>query len=68
MALAGQTHDLATTLATLSEMYQQQAEMRIGSIPVLLTPLLVILVGVMVGTVILGLFLPFLSLISALMR
>jgi type IV pilus assembly protein PilC len=56
-------HDLAATLETLSEMYQQQAEVRAGMIPALLTPLLVILVAIVIGFVILGLFFPLISLI-----
>jgi type IV pilus assembly protein PilC len=68
IALASQTNDLSTTLATLSDMYQQQAETRLTAIPGLLTPVLVILVGLVIGTVIIGLFLPFVTLISALMR
>jgi type IV pilus assembly protein PilC len=63
-----QTHDLAMTLGTLSDMYQQQAETRLGAIPGLLTPLLVIIVGIVVGTVILAMFLPFITLISGLMH
>jgi type IV pilus assembly protein PilC len=69
IALASQqSHDLPTTLGTLSEMYQQQAETRLGTIPGLLTPLLIILVGLVIGTVILALFLPFITLITALMH
>ena len=43
MTLAAQNSDLPRTLATLSEMYQQQAETRLNLIPGLLTPLLILL-------------------------
>ena len=66
MALSDRSHDLAATLATLSEMYQQQAEVRLGMIPGVLTPMLIILVALLVGVVIMGLFLPFLALIRSL--
>lgn len=64
MALASQNGNLPAALATLSEMYQQQAEVRMGLIPGLLTPLLVILIALIIGTVVLALFLPMISLIQ----
>ena len=64
MTLAQQNNDLPRTLATLSEMYQQQAETRLNLIPGVLMPLLVLLMAVLIGTVILGLFMPFISLIQ----
>jgi type IV pilus assembly protein PilC len=65
MALAGE--DLAATLATLSQMYQQQAEMRLALLPGILTPILVVLMAGVIGCVIAALFLPFLQLLSMLM-
>ena len=66
ITLAGNTGDLPRTLGTLSDMYQQQAENRLNLLPGLLTPLLILLVAVMIGIVVLGLFLPFISLIQTL--
>lgn len=57
--------DLAGTLGTLAEMYQQQAEVRLNLIPAILTPLLLIVTAMIIGLVILGLFAPLISLIQA---
>ena len=65
ISLASESGDLPRTLATLSEMYQQQAETRLNLIPGLLTPVLILLVSLLIGLVILGLFLPFITLIQS---
>jgi type IV pilus assembly protein PilC len=62
--LAAGHHDLPSTLRTLSEMYERQAELRTSAIPAILTPILVIGVAVSVGFVILALLMPVLSLIE----
>ncbi|MEA2736605.1 MAG: type pilus assembly protein PilC [Humisphaera sp.] len=64
MTLAGQNGELPRTLATLSEMYEQQAESRLNLIPGLLTPLLILFVAFLIGIVILSLFAPIISLIQ----
>jgi type IV pilus assembly protein PilC len=66
MALSSDQHELGSTLGTLGEMYQQQAESRLAMLPGLLTPLLIIIIAIVIGFVILGLFAPFLSLIQTL--
>jgi type II secretory pathway component PulF len=43
-------------------MYQQQAEMRLASLQTVLTPILILLLAVMIGVVVLGLFAPMVSL------
>jgi type IV pilus assembly protein PilC len=65
MSLSIPNQDLAATLGTLSEMYQQQAETRMALLPSLLTPVMLILVAVVIGFVVLSLFLPFITLIQA---
>ena len=50
---------LPQTLATLSNMYQQQAQARVGAIPAILTPLLLTLLTGVIGFIILAMFLPF---------
>src|SRR5688572_17181769 len=65
LELAQSHHDLPTTLATLAQMYQQQAETRLNMIPSILTPLLLILTALAIGFVVLGLFAPFLSLLQS---
>jgi type IV pilus assembly protein PilC len=64
LALGGERHDLPSTLGTLSEMYQQQAETRLVMVPGLLAPVLVILMACVIGVVILAMFLPFLTLVQ----
>jgi len=66
MTLGQQNNDLPRTLATLSEMYQQQAETRLNLVPGVLTPLLIVLMAMLIGMVILGLFMPFIGLIQSL--
>ncbi|HEX8525091.1 MAG TPA: type II secretion system F family protein [Tepidisphaeraceae bacterium] len=66
MSLATENRDLPVMLGTLSEMYQQQAESRLSVIPAVLTPMLILVVGLVILMVILGLFLPFLTLIRVL--
>jgi type IV pilus assembly protein PilC len=58
-------NDLPHALATLSAMYQQQADMRLSSIQALLTPALIIGVGIVIGFVVVGLFSPLIALIQA---
>lgn len=58
-------HDLPTTLRTLSELYERQAETRLASIPVLLSPLLLILIAVSVGYMISALLVPLFRIINA---
>ena len=65
IALGMQNNDLPRTLTTLSDMYQQQAETRLNLLPGLLTPVLIMLMALLIGLVILGLFLPFISLIQS---
>jgi type II secretory pathway component PulF len=65
ISLGSENHDLPAMLATLTEMYQQQAETRLVLIPGVLTPLLIILVAVVIGFVIMALFMPFVTLIRA---
>lgn len=62
--LAAGHHDLPTTLATLSDMYQRQAEARLASVPAILTPLAMILIAAVIAFVIAGLMLPLISLLD----
>ena len=62
--LASQKSDLPNVLATLSELYQRQAEIRLSIIPSILTPLLMLLIAGLIGLVIAGLMLPLLRLFS----
>ena len=53
------------TLATLSDLYRQQAETRLNLLPAVLTPFLLALLAVVIGLVIVALFAPLISLIAA---
>jgi type IV pilus assembly protein PilC len=66
MSFSSKHHNLAETMATLAQMYQQQADMRLAILPAILTPVLVLFLAMIIGTIIAGMFLQFLSLISAL--
>ena len=64
--LSGAHGGLPQTLGTLSQMYQQQAQTRVGLIPAVLTPLLLTLLTGVIGFIILAMFLPFVNLLGAL--
>lgn len=66
MQLASDHQDLASTLRSFGQMYQEEAKWRINTLTVLLPPVLVIFVGVFVAFVIVGLFLPLVKLITCL--
>ena len=57
--------DLPAALKTLGEMFQQQAEMKMAMLPAVLTPWLIVFIGFIIGFVVIGLFAPMISLISA---
>jgi type II secretory pathway component PulF len=60
--LASRSADLPAALETLSNMYQQQAELRIRAIPAVLTPILMFIVALLIGFVIAGLLMPMIRL------
>jgi type IV pilus assembly protein PilC len=66
MQFASGHSDLATTLASLSEMYQRQADLRLNALPGILTPILVILLALIIGFIIAGLVAPLIEIIEAL--
>ena len=57
-------HDLPTTLASLSELYERQAELRLSAIPGIITPSLIMLIALVVGFIISALMAPLLKLLS----
>jgi type IV pilus assembly protein PilC len=58
--------DLPATLRALSQMYQQQAELRVTSVQAILTPILLLLVGLLVGGLMVAMFAPLLALLAML--
>jgi len=65
IGLGIENRSLAQTLQSLTQMYQEQAEMRLGLLPGILLPLLLLLTAVMVGVVIAALVMPLVMLIGA---
>jgi type II secretory pathway component PulF len=57
--------DLAPTLRMLSQIYQEQAELRLGSIQGILMPVVLLILGLVVGLVMFAVLLPMISLIEA---
>ena len=65
MEASAQCGDLHLALRALSQMYQQQAELRLGAIQAILTPLLLLVVGVFVGGLMIALFAPLLTFLGS---
>jgi type IV pilus assembly protein PilC len=65
--LASHQHDLPSLLDNLSQMYQQQAELRLATLQSTLAPILLILLAGLIGSVISALFLPLVHLMQAVM-
>ncbi len=65
--LASHQHDLPSLLANLSQMYQQQAELRLATLQSTLAPILLIVLAALIGSVISALFLPLVSLMQSVM-
>jgi len=62
--LASQQHDLPASLQALTDMYQHQAEQKLALLPVILTPPLMVIAAVFLGTTIVALFLPLVRLVQ----
>lgn len=64
MDLGMARQDLPRTLATLTHMYEHQAEHRLGVMQATLQPILIILLAVVLGQVIAAIFMPILHLLT----
>ncbi|WP_428939929.1 type II secretion system F family protein [Fontivita pretiosa] len=62
--LAADGNHLPESLQTLATMYRQQAELRLGSIQAVLAPTLILLLALLIGLVVIGLFAPIISLFN----
>lgn len=62
--LSAQNQNLGPALETFARMYQQQAEVRIATIPAVLLPLLMVLIAIVIGGVVLALFSPIIMIIQ----
>jgi type IV pilus assembly protein PilC len=58
--------DLALTLRGLSQMYQQQAELRVNAIQAILTPIVLLFVGLFIGGLMFAMFEPLLTILNML--
>jgi type II secretory pathway component PulF len=65
MDLACAGRDLPATMATLSQMYQQQTDVRVSMLNVLLTPILVGVMAILIGFLIVSIFMPLAALLNA---
>ena len=59
------TGDLPGTLPSLTDLYEQQADVRVNALPGILTPLLLCLMAATIGLAIVSLMLPLVALIRA---
>jgi type II secretory pathway component PulF len=66
MEASAERGDLAVTLRALSQMYQQQAELRVGAVQAILTPFLLLVVGLAVGGVMIAMFAPLFAVLNML--
>ncbi|MCF7954900.1 MAG: type II secretion system F family protein [Phycisphaerae bacterium] len=67
MQLGSQRNELQDNLHSLGEMYAEQSRCLQGKLQTMMMPFMIIFVGVMIGTIILSMFLPIISIITALM-
>ena len=65
--LGGDQQSLASTLQTLSNLYQQQAEVRLSAAQVMIGPIFLAFIGVVIGFTVVALFLPMVSLVQTMM-
>lgn len=65
LSMGAQGKDLPTALVTLGQMYQEQSELRLATLPAVLTPLLFLLIGAVIAFVVVALFAPIISLIQS---
>jgi type II secretory pathway component PulF len=63
LQLAADRSDLPSALATLSAMYEQQAEMRLAAVQSILAPALLLAVAILIGATVVGLFAPLVALL-----
>ena len=66
--LASGHNDLPATLQSLTDLYERQAELRVVSVPAVLTPVMVIVVAITIGFVLLALMLPMVQMLDDLKR
>jgi type IV pilus assembly protein PilC len=62
--LSSSRNDLPQGLLTLSQLYEQQAEMRLATVETILTPLVILFIGLAIGLLCTALFAPMISLIE----
>ncbi len=63
--LSSSHRDLPHALATITNLYEEQADVRVGSVQLMTAPLLMAAMAVLMGIVVMALFLPLVSLIQS---
>jgi type IV pilus assembly protein PilC len=64
MEMSAERGDLPLTLRAMAQMYQEQAEMRLETIQAVLTPILLVLMGIAIGGLMVAMFAPLLSVLN----
>lgn len=64
--LAARSRELPRALATLSDLYARQAEARARAIPLVLTPILLILIAAVIAVMLASIFVPLVRMLSSL--
>jgi len=65
--LASKQRDLPSMLEMLSQMYQQQAELRLATLQAMLMPLMLMILAAVIGSVVAAMFLPLVKLMQSVM-
>lgn len=68
MRFGSQRGDLGSVLQSLAAMYEELAEVRLGAIQTILTPVAVLVVGLMLAAIASAVFLPLIALMNSLME
>jgi type IV pilus assembly protein PilC len=66
MEMSADRGDLPLTLRAMAQMYQEQAELRLETIQAVLTPILLIFMGLAIGALMVAMFAPLLSILNML--
>jgi type IV pilus assembly protein PilC len=64
MEMSADRGDLPITLRAMAQMYQEQAELRLETIQAILTPILLVVMGLAIGALMVAMFAPLLSVLN----
>ncbi len=66
MEMSADRGDLPLTLRAMARMYQEQAELRLETIQAILTPIILVIMGLAIGALMLAMFAPLLNILNML--